>query len=454
MKTKFSLTLLLFVFLSQSAFSQKLTVGLENGINFSNINGNIFLGKWDSQTGPVNGVYSKYSIGKWFLVQTGANFVSHYYNKIWRYYSPRPYPHLYYTNLITSPRSQYRNANYKFSFIRVPLLLKFKTPGKFSFELGVGPYYSFLVNDEFTGKEKEMYFDKMPYPENDWGWIVSTGINYSVSDRFEISLAGQITKGKETYLEDIEGKNGSAELTLGIGYNFFASKQWRPHIKTKNDSLKKQVQILSHSGITISKAIDENTGEKFSSVTGFTAGVSVEYILSNPNFSLISGMWYERKGFNLMLNNKDNLLRQYKEDTDIQIAFDYFTFPLLFNIKAGKRFITNVDFGFYYSYLYNTMARGSYFNTSSTSYSYLKNRIYVNDNVDQRFKDNDFGGIVGLRFEYPVFSETHIYLGFNYSSGFRNIYNSLKSNKTNNLKNSSFSMVLGFVFPSHKTEIK
>ena len=445
MKIKFTLTFLLIFLLSLSAFAQEISLGLKSGINFSNINGDLQSGKWDPQNGLVNGFYTKYQLGNWFAVQSGASFVTYYYN------------HISSGNYSLSPYSS--NNNWEFSFIRIPLLFKFKTPGKLSFEFGTGPYYSFFVNNEFTGEDREFYIkqyeDDNLLTANDWGWILSAGLNYSVTDRFEINLSAQTTKGKEVYIEDVGGKNGSTEIIFGVGYKIVPSKKIKSSIKIKNDSIGNRVKLLPHSGIIIATTVSPKSTENYSASLGFTAGMSVEFLLQK-DISLISGMWYERKGFGLNSTGEDKIFHCYSENPNVQIDFDYLTFPFLFNLKLGKRLVTNINFGFYYSLLYNSMARGNYKGTYSDQNSYSIQKVYVNDKIDGRLKNNDIGGILGLRFEYPVFSETRVFFGINYSRGFKNILDNESTDSSSKLNqkivNSSFSMVLGFVFPSNKTE--
>ncbi len=468
MKTKFTFSFLFILLLSLSSFAQEISFGLESGINFSNINGDLRSGKWDSQKGPVNGFYTKYLFGNWFAVQSGASFVTHYYKHIsGNNYYPNPYPTDYYHYLSSSSYAlssdhsyypYYSNNNWEFNFIRIPLLLKFKTPGKLRFEFGTGPYYSFFVNDEFTGKDKEFYInqygDNNLLPANDWGWIFSAGLNYSVTDRFDVNLSAQTTKGKEVYIENVEGKNGSTEIILGVGYKLFPSKTKRLSTKIKNDSIGNRVKLLPHSGIILPTAVTSESTETYSNSLGFTAGMSLEFVFQK-DLSLISGMWYERKGLGWNSIGEDKIFN-YPENSNVQIDLDYLTFPFLMNIKSGKRFITNINFGLYYSLLYNSMAHGDYIKTYSGQNSYSMQKVYIYHKNKWRFKKKHNGGILGVRFEYPVFSETKVFFGINYSCGFINILDNESTDSSSitnqRIVNSSFSMVLGFVFPSNKTE--
>ena len=75
--------------------------------------------------------------------------------------------------------------HWDYHFLRVPLVLEWKTPGRLSFGYGVGAYCQFLMNDEFTGKDKELVSEEFREerfpPATDWGWIMSASLGYSIN---------------------------------------------------------------------------------------------------------------------------------------------------------------------------------------------------------------------------------------------------------------------------------
>jgi hypothetical protein len=142
MRTKIIFSVLVLLFIFSFSFGQKLTIGTENGINFSNIHGNVKSGKWTGLPGPVNGLYLKHPLGNWFSVQSGVNFTTLYYSNNVSPYYYGDYYYSYYPYLSSSmlpsdiapPYRNYYTENTRFSFLRVPLQLKFKTPGRLIFD--------------------------------------------------------------------------------------------------------------------------------------------------------------------------------------------------------------------------------------------------------------------------------------------------------------------------------
>lgn len=475
MKTKYILAFLFAYFSFFTVNAQKITIGIENGINFSNLYGDFYDGKWDSQPGPVSGIFSQYRISNWFALQTGMSFTSQYYNYLSEQYYHfndfYPSSDFYLSSSLAQSAiyqpSYYSSNFWKFSFIRIPLLLQFKTPGKLNFEMGTGPYYSFFVNDEFTGKDKkryqEIYGDEDKYPSTDWGWIFTAGLNYSLTDHLEIKLSGRTTIGKEVYINSVEGRNGSAEILFGIGYKLFANKEKQVSTKIKSDSLLSRIEMMPHTGIIFGISSNPDFKDNYLTSLGYTAGISVKY-LQGKHLSLISGMWYERKGYGLSYNGEINhiYLKPKNDNTssfvNTEVNFDYLTFPFLIDFRFGNRFIWSFNFGFYYSLMQNAMVRGDYIYTNSSDNYYSVQKKYIYDKVNGRFNNDDIGGIVGLGFEFPVFSKSKIFIGMNYSHGFQNIFKYEYADNPlfgwdQKIFNASYSIDFGFVFPIYKTQL-
>ena len=148
----------------------------------------------------------------WLTLRTGAEFTSFYYQERWNYTNyytdPVPWDISYSSSsfmpggCIIGPSSP---TKWEYHFLRVPLMLEWKTPGRLSFGFGAGAHYSFLINDEFTGKDKELHseeFREANFPHGtDWSWLLSASLNYAVNSRWNIFLEGRTTYGKEVSLE-------------------------------------------------------------------------------------------------------------------------------------------------------------------------------------------------------------------------------------------------------------
>ena len=463
MKTKFTAILIILFLFSFSVFSQNLSLGLENGVNYSNIRKTFDYERFASEPGTVNGIFAKYQLGNWFTLQSGINHATiyfnqkeYYYSDYWKYSSSFYDPSLMSSSLI-APTSSYLISN-NYSFLRIPLLIKYRTPGRVNFEIGGGVYYAFLTNDEFRGKDHDQ-FDKEyrdeNFPEmNDWGWILVSTVNYNINNKWSIFASGQITYGKEEYFEREEGKMGSTELTFGVEYKLFAPKS-----EFIADSLGKRISILPHSGFNISRANSKNNKNQYRYSTGFSSGISLKFDL-RQNFSLLSGVWFERKGYTMgykgyysaiyhvMPNNEPSTI----VNSDVQL--DYLTFPLMMDVSMGSKIQSHINFGIYYSLLQNAFAEGEETSTYESVHGYQSQKNYFNESKDLLFKNSDLGFLLGYRIEIPVFNWAKTFVSAYQSFGITNIldYSDEAKEKNSfiineNLKNQSTSIIFGLSIP-------
>ena len=469
---KFSSTVVVLFFLPAMVWAQKLTIETKSGMNFSNIHGDLRSGKWSAQPGPVAGLSAKLSLGKKFMLQSGADFLTQYYHLASKQYYYTDY--LYSSHhVINSPPAtspdiyypHYARENWKYSFLRIPLLLKFKTQGRLNFEMGAGPWYSFFMNDEFTGIDKDLfseeYIDENFPPPNDWGWIFSAGLNYEIADRLVINLSGQTGRGKEVYIDEAEGKTGATEITFGLGYKLFPAKHNPAANKEINDTTKSRIVLLPHAGVIVSTTKNPKFHENYLNASGVSSGMSVKIKLDNT-VSIITGTWFERKGYGLEYTGEKKFIYEeprnddFNSFVDTETDLDYLIFPLLFELNFGNKFSANLNFGFYYSCLQNAMVRGDYTFTHTTGNSYSVKNEYVYDKITGWFKNNDIGATGGIRFEYPVFSKSNVFVGISYSKGLKNIldYNYEDHQiygRNEKIVNSSFAVNFGITIPTLKT---
>jgi hypothetical protein len=432
MKPKSSFLIIAFLLISSFVSAQNFNVGIENGINFSNIRKSDDYSRFPAQPGPVNGIFVKYDFGNWLTLQSGANHQSLYFNdgSVY-YYNYYPDDIWYHSNSIAPPNLTYpvyRSFQGKYSFLRIPLLVKFKTPGRLNFEIGGGAYYAFLTNDEYRGKDRDLYTkeyrDENFPPMNDWGWIMASSVNYDISNKFNLFLNGQITTGNKEYFENEKGKMGATEITFGVGYNPFA----KGNNFVRNDSLGKNIRILPHSGINISRTQSTKNSDKYGNTIGFSSGVNLKFLLSN-HFSFFTGAWYERKGYSLDYIGHYNFIYKIRTSSANEnipkiysdTRLDYITFPFGFELSAGKKLRSNFSLGSYYSLLQNVFSEGEKLTTYSGSYQNQVNREYFNDSQDQWFKKTDVGFLLGYRAEFPVFKWGDLFIAAYQSFGVKNI---------------------------------
>uniref|UniRef100_UPI003216D9C9 outer membrane beta-barrel protein n=1 Tax=uncultured Draconibacterium sp. TaxID=1573823 RepID=UPI003216D9C9 len=468
MKTKFAFLFCILFLHAGLSHSQKFTLGIENGINYSNIRKDFDHQRFPSISGAINGIFTKYELGNWFLIQSGIKHVSvnfietqyhNYYPDYWMH-ATSSYSPIVSSSIYVPPSCSFSSTN-QFNFLRIPILFKFRTPGKINLEIGGGYYYAFMINDEFRGKDKDR-FDKEYREENfpdmtDWGWILASSVNYNINNKWSVFANGQVTYGKEKYFENVEGKLGSTELTLGIGYKPFA-KQKQLNV---SDSLGYRIQLIPHSGISITGIKSNKDNNMYKSLVGFSTGVSLKFAFAE-NTSLITGAWYDRKGYQLdypgqysaIYRPSENDMPPYNK-SDVQL--DYLTIPLLMELSFGKKFRSNIDFGAYYSLLQNAFTEGERVNSYQYGQGYRVNKEYFNESLDLWIKNYDIGFILGYRFEVPIFKWGNIFASVNQSFGLSNI---LEDNDDvlaaypfiddYSFKNRSTSILLGLTIPVNK----
>ena len=340
-------------------------------------------------------------------------------------------------------------------------MLKFKTPGKVNVEIGGGAYYAFLTNDEYRGKDKDFYtedYRDQNFPSmNDWGWILSSTVNYNINSKWHVFINGQITTGKEEYFENTEGKMGSTELTFGVGYRPFPStKNTHP-----NDSLGKRINIIPHTGINISHTKSSENKSQYNSSVGYSSGISLNFSLGN-NASLLSGAWYERKGYGLNYDGKNPIVYQTpsQHDPDIdskiqsEVKLDYITIPFQFEISFGEKLHSNFNFGPYFSLLQNVFSEGERIEKDNFNQGFQLTRSYFNESFDEIFKKGDAGFIFGYRMEIPVFSWGEIFVAVNQSFGAVDLLKKDVNRQShplfmvrNNIYNNSTSILFGLNIP-------
>jgi hypothetical protein len=450
-------------FLVQSVVAQNFSLGIENGINFSNLKQSEGSTHYVAQPGPVIGFFGKYEPVQWLVIQSGVNFTSFYFGQNEINYYPDYYG---YSSSSYYPVSSRIAPNYfhnesKFSFLRFPLLAKFKTHGRLSTEFGGGAYFAVLTNDEYRGKDKDMrteeYQNEQFPPMNDWGWIVTGSLNYRITDRWNIFASGQIAVGHEVYINRVKGKIGSTEFTFGVGYNPFLS-EFRAE---KNDSSRRKVQIIPHAGINISNTRSTENKNEYQSQTGLSAGVSMSFTVA-PNVSLITGTWFEQKGYGLNYLGSNSIIylppktanSQNQTSTISDVSLDYLTFPFMFELSFGKKFRSNINFGAYYSWLQNAYSQGERMTTSNSSQGYQVTKNYFIENQEQWFKVSDAGFMLGYRFEMPVFRWGNIFVAANQSFGAVDILKDIDQLQTlpqfsieDEMYNRSTTVMIGFSIP-------
>lgn len=427
-----------FIFLlSQSVVAQNFSLGIENGINFSNKHQSLGTAQTDGRPGPVNGIFARYEVLPWLVLQSGVNHASFYFDqKIYDYY----YYDWYMLSSSFAPASSslsiappsyyYRNEN--FSFLRVPLLVKLKTGGRLSAEFGGGIYYGILTNDEYRGKDSEIYTEEyinnnFP-PLNDWGSIVAGSLNFQINNHWSVFAAAQVTNARTHFFKDEVGKIGSFEFTFGVGYAPFGAG----FVQHEADSAPSRVVFTPHAGLVISAAHVSKDNEKYQNKNGFSGGVSVKIRVDNT-VSLGSGVWFEGRGYGLKyfgnsgfiyLPPANNATENIPEISS-EVNLSYLTFPFLTEVGVGNKFRSNFSAGFYYSWLQNASSQGERLETYQNGAGYRVTKVFFENDLDNWVSNNDVGFMFGYQIGFSVFKKADVFLGVNQSLGIVNVFDNL-----------------------------
>ncbi|MGC1391243.1 MAG: outer membrane beta-barrel protein, partial [Bacteroidales bacterium] len=179
--------LFLLILCNSVSYSQKIATGIFSGVNFSDIRGQDFGGKWESKPGPVQGFQIGYSFGKCIGIQTGINFSTVYYQHKTFYY-PDVFFEPSFSNYYISPVYYNQTVeNMDFSFLRIPLLFTVSIPSAILFNMKAGVFFSFM-QDHSLSNNYYSYSEPDITKKNDFGYMFSSGISYPLSDKFKAAF--------------------------------------------------------------------------------------------------------------------------------------------------------------------------------------------------------------------------------------------------------------------------
>lgn len=462
----------LLTILTTTTSAQKLSVGEYTGINFSNLHGYLTSNKWEPKAGPSAGFFAEYSLGRLFSVQTEVNFLTQYYEmKSYRtFYDPnRIYPttssfsSLYpYSESINIP--YYVPNSWDFSFLRFPLILKYKTPTRLQLGIGGGMFYSVLMNDDLTKKERDAVEkeDHNIYPPtHDWGYLFTTDLSYPVTGKLQLFLAGRLSFGQKVFIENYEAKNGASELLFGIKYS-----PGKTQTKTVTDSkLSDPDSLLNRSYLkpVIGAAMSWNSARNqlgnYSEKSGANSGLIFGYRL-DKTVSLESGFLYQQNGYAFTGTSHYNHrnvtdAKMSGNRIDSQVNFDYLTVPLNLNFSFENRLNWYFDLGMFAGFILNASCTGTSLKEYQSGSSYRLEKYTLHDAVEGYYKTVDWGYSAGLGFWFPISGNTKLDIGIHYQQGLKNMLKKPGENEFKGIyddrifKNSSLSLQVGLLIPIH-----
>ncbi len=450
---------------STISFAQRLSFGEYNGVNFSNLHGNLTTNKWLPKTGPTAGLFVEYNLNKSFSLQTEVGYVSNYYEM--KTYSSQPSYPIYYDDVIHSYSSStiwspvYGQNKYDYSFLRFPLLMKYKTPTRLQLAIGGGLYYSILLNDDITKTERDAAKkdDRRIYPPtHDWGYLFSAELSYPITKGVRLFITSRLTTGQKVFIESLKGKNGSSELGFGIKYTpesrYGSIKDYNANTQ---DSSKTRCSVRPVAGVIFGRNASSNKLGNYSTNAGSTTGLAFDYRLGN-SVSLQTGILFERKGY--ALSDSSLYYHRFASDSrykrsriDSKIDLDYLTIPLDLKFSFGDPVTFYFDFGFYTGFKVNALCHGTAIRKNISSYGYTEEKVNISDAVEGYYKDVDFGYQTGLGFQFPFRKNMKFDFGIVYSESFSSIIkkpeeNTLHyTNDDRSIKNGTVAIQFGLQIP-------
>ncbi|MFN8257398.1 MAG: outer membrane beta-barrel protein [Bacteroidales bacterium] len=418
--------------------AQKFSLGGYSGLNFSNLNNEPTSGKWKSMPGPQTGISANYHISKAFYLNSGLDFYTLYYNYNdyysgywWEYLSSKVIPP-YYNSMIMPPYNYYQR-DWSLSYLRLPLLLGLKTPGKFSFEFSAGMYYSWLIGDNLR-------HDQQQFPSTDYGYIFLHGFTYTFDNNLQIGANLQYFFGREK-LEAIEGKNAATSVCFKLGYRFGGNQ----NETSDKDSISPFFFIGYSAGATMSVNAGTNSS-LYKPGAGYNLSLSLIYH-KTKGVSFETGLIYQRNSYWLNDSSTNFFIHKPKSnvyDSETRTDLTYISLPLIINFWIGKKEIFYAGVGLYGAVQTNANVVGDSWTTSNTDSYLVVSKYHVNNSIEGYFYDYDAGWIFNLGFEPRIFSKLKLDFKLRYMGSFKNIY---KYDSETEIKLKSLSVNAGILIP-------
>lgn len=444
---------LLLIGCSLVSYSQKITTGVYSGINFSDIHGQDFGGRWVAKPGPSEGLSLGYLFNESLGFQTGLGYSNVYYqHKTYNYY----YPPVFYNDEI-GPSYSYQEIS-DFRILRVPVMLTISVPSELQFTIRAGIYFSFLkYNSSQYNSYYPYYSPQTEFSKKDFGYIFSSGISYPLSEKLKASLNASYITGRKEFQEYSGRRHGSSEFTLGITYEFPLKKKSEEILLPVSDTSSKKVTITYRAGIDYSWIKNTTASSDYSSVFGQSLGFSVNIPLGH-GVDFVTGFTFERKGYSM--KDSSAVFYMYRKaspmyDVNSKVLTDYGVIPFLLSFPMDRSRNIRFKTGPWLGLKLNSHNVGVAYNEVLSGTSYLVNKTTLYDDLQDYISDNDMGWIFGLGVELPLKNKYQVELGVEYSAGFKNMYKKSKLAivqypvpEDQEFRNRTLSFVLGITIPS------
>lgn len=411
----------LIISLHSVSYSQKLSAGFVTGINFSDIHGNSYSGKWKYKPGPLQGITLNYNFYKFFSLQTGLNFSTFYYEHK-GYSSPQwlyVLPYSWSSSFVLVPDYYSSVEKMDFSFLTVPAQLRIAIPSKPQLSLSAGIFYSFLLDHYLS------HYYNSEVAKNDFGYLYSAGLSYPLNDDIDISFNVRYMTGRKEFPESGTYRHGSYDFVFGMAYNGFLRNKTGNISGLQRDTINEKIYLVYKGGINVSWNSGGYFSEKYSLNYGPSLGFALNFRLSPKSF-FQTGFSFERTGYSLK-DSSDSFHRYVVNGepnyyVDTRVSADYILIPALLNFQPGRsgRFFFNT--GPYLAIKLNARCKGEAFSESGNQGSYNLVKRVVYDDLEGIIRDNDIGWLFGGGVTMPFLGKYLFDLGLQYRIGFKDVF--------------------------------
>jgi hypothetical protein len=332
----------------------KLEVGIEGGINRSNISRERFKSDSKSLIFVSGGVSFQYHFSNYFSLKTGLNYEARGFE----------YP----ITITYQNHVEYPWFSTRFDFLTLPIMARLTLGEKVQFFLNAGIYFSTAINvsGHLEGDEPGFNHTHTTYLEvyekRDFGFLAGIGMRLPVNEKWSLSLETRGTMGfADAGKKILTQKWESANILVGVNYRLKPSDPDNPYVQNK------RLMIGIEGGLTHTFVYSDfahrpayeypyqnYTFEK-QSKSGYSYGLSLQWNFRN-RLSIRSGLSYDYKefysqtsfnyynGYNTYTGEISSIAKQTS-------SFDYLTVPLMAKITFGKKFQIFCNAGIYLAFL-------------------------------------------------------------------------------------------------------
>ncbi|HKL37399.1 MAG TPA: porin family protein, partial [Bacteroidales bacterium] len=296
--------------------------------------------------------------------------------------------------------------------------------------------------------------DKDYFPQHDVGYYFSAGLEYPIEERWNIGLSGRYYSGNREFIYS-ETSLESMALMMHVGYSGIGGRKVNQRVSSR-DSLHNKWFVSYKGGMLLSNHRGNQHQDSYSPRPGFAAGVGFQYLLDDI-YSLKAEVLYQRRGYHLEDSSRSVFRmasssgQDLQHNTDTRIDLDYFSIPLLLNIRFGRDETFFVNGGIYYSYNFNAKATGTQYEIHSSPDAYRKRKIKVHDHMEGYIKDHDWGWVVGAGLNLPVWGANRLEIEMRYDQSFADNFHNLGSDRSlmddRAFFNESIQWTVGFQVP-------